>query len=134
MKAKTFPKHYRDALAVWKALRMVGFSSDDIYLGYMPVNGVPDMLFVQLNAEGLEFVCVVSKVPGQTQEQVRAAWEEICDHGQTYPEFVNACFRDHLLGSSSEYFTSFVAAIIAKGITPPEIEASMIQKLAAGSA
>lgn len=119
-KLTSCPKPYQDCLAVWKALRQLGFESDDIFFGFGPVNGSPDVMHMQLNTQGKEFVVAVAIIPGATYESTTKVWREIATLStKVDPEELEALFRSHLLGSSTEYFQMFAAEIVRKGILLP---------------
>ena len=116
-----FPKVFRDAYAHHKAFCMLGFDSSDIWFGFGEVSGDPDVVFWQLKTQGKVFTVVVGKHTG-TRERVFKEWQRFAELVQTSsPEELDACWKGHLLGSSTEYFTFFAAAIVQKGIIVPEL-------------
>jgi len=70
-----FDKPYRDCYAVQEALRRIGFSADDIYVGFGTVSGIDDVLYVQLRAQGKIFTVTVAKIPGAAFDDVVATWQ-----------------------------------------------------------
>lgn len=117
-----FPKIYRDALAHWSTFRNLGFSADDIFFGFGPVSGVPDVVHMQLQAQGKTFTVSIGQLPGEPRERVFKTWQACATMAQTSTvEQRDACYRGHLLGESKDYFQVFVEAIHAKGIVSPEI-------------
>lgn len=116
-----FPKPYRDALAVWSALRRLGFDSDDIFVGFQDAPGEDgrDMLFVQLNTQGKKFSTLVAQIPGAKQATVFKTWQEAAVMYNEAPDSDReACFRESMLGVV-DYFITFTSMILESGIIVP---------------
>lgn len=117
-----FPKPYRDTLAHWSALRNIGFSADEIFFGFGPVSGQPDVLHLQLQAQGKTFTVMCATAPGASYVKVCKTWQRLAVLVNTSTmEEREACYREHLIGSNRDYFATFVSAIRAKGIIVPEM-------------
>jgi len=116
-----FPKEYRDTLAHWTALRNLGFSADEIFFGFGEVSGQPDILHLQLQTQGRTFTVMCAQLH-EPESRVRKNWKKIAKLMQTSTlEERDACYREHLIGSSLDYFATFVMAIREKGIFVPEL-------------
>lgn len=117
-----FPKAYRDTLAYWQAFRKLGFMADDIFVGFGVVSDTKDVLHIQLATQGSTFTVTVAQLLGEPRAKVVKTWKQIAEIAITAPEAEReACYRDHLIGSSLEHFAVFTAMIQGKGIMVPEV-------------
>lgn len=120
MRITQYPRAYREALAYWCALRNLGFSADQIFLGFGPVDLLSDCLFLQLQAQGQEFTVTVERIPGARQEEVHATWTQMAESlQQSNEEERQTIFAQHPLGQDLNYYAAFVLAIQRKGIAIP---------------
>lgn len=77
--------HYRGALAIWEALRTLGFAADDIYVAHgralLPVRPekiIDNVLTVLLKAQGKEFAATIGVIDAPW-ERVTGQWTKICE-------------------------------------------------------
>ncbi len=116
-----YPRIYRDTLAYWSSFRNLGFDADDIFFGFGVVDGQPDMVHLQLQTQGKKFTIVVGQLR-EPRERVIKTWERFAMLAQqSTQDEREACYRAHLIGESTDYYTTFVQGIMAKGIVVPEL-------------
>ncbi len=117
-----YPQHIRDCLAVWSAFRQLGFSADEIFFGFGPVSGNENIVHMQLQTQGKDFTVVVAQLPNQEKRQVEKLWLQAATLATKRPvEEMEVIFRQHLLGSNTDYFRLFGAEIMKKGILLPAV-------------
>jgi hypothetical protein len=120
-----YPKVYRDALACFEAFRRLGFSADEIFFGYGAVDGIADMVHLQLQTQGKTFTVVVGHLPFWSRKKALKTWGALAKLMNQLPpqseEWFEHVWHQHLLGSSTEYFATFAASIQEKGIIIPEL-------------
>jgi hypothetical protein len=120
MRITQYPKVYRDALAYWCAIRNLGFKAEEIFLGFGPVDKLPDCLFLQLQTQGKAFTVTVGQLPGAQEAAVHSTWTNLSqDLQQSSDEERNLVFRAHPIGHDLGYYAVFVQAIEQKGIAVP---------------
>lgn len=79
MALKRYAKPFWEAYAIFDLLRTLGFSSDDIYVGFDYVGGVGhDTLFVQLHAQGKRAVIQAGRLLGASKSSVLDSWQRFC--------------------------------------------------------
>lgn len=118
-KLSDFPKQYRDALAVWSALRRLGFDADDIFVGFQDSDEGRDMLFVQLKTQGKKFSVLVAPIPGAKQSSVFKIWQKAAKMYNEAPDADReACYRESMLGNF-DYFMTLTGTIMKTGIIVP---------------
>ncbi len=122
---RDYPKVYRDALACFEAFRRLGFSADEIFFGFDVVDGERDMVHMQLQTQGKTFTVTVAPIPGASRAKVAKTWKAIAKLMNELPahseEWRECVWDQHLLGTSTEYFTLFATGIQEKGIIIPEL-------------
>jgi len=117
-----YSKPYRDALAYWCSFRNLGFAADEIFFGFGVVDGQPDWVHLQLQTQGKTFTVIVAQLPGAKRQKVMSTWYKFATLARDSTELErNACYKDHLLGQSLDYYSVFVLSIEAVGITVPEL-------------
>lgn len=80
MALKRYAKPFWEAYAIFDLLRSLGFSSDDIYVGFDYVVGAGhDTLFVQLNAQGKKAVIQAGRLLGASKSSVLDSWQAFCE-------------------------------------------------------
>ena len=117
-----FPKAYRDTYAYFHAFTRLGFATDDLFVGFGAVGNLTDVIHVYLATQGKTFTVSVAQLVGVPHAKVMRTWRQ-------FAALVNkasqadreACFRDHLIGSSVEYFAMLTTMIQEKGILVPEV-------------
>lgn len=68
----TLPEGVQETLSTWDLLRSLGFSADDLYVGYQDGGAL-----IQVQAQGLVFT-VCAACPGFTRETFFEAWPIWC--------------------------------------------------------
>ena len=120
-----YPKPYRDALAYFEAFRRFGFGADEIFFGFGVVDYQPDMVHLQLQTQGKTFTVVVGELPGARRALVEKTWRSLAALMNSLPpeseEWREHVWKQHVLGSSTEYFAMLAAGIQGKGIIIPEL-------------
>lgn len=122
-----YPKPYRDALACFEAFRRCGFSADEIYFGFGPVDDQPDIVHMQLQTQGKTFTVTIAQLLGQPYKRVVKTWRAISGlmnlQPPDEPEWREHVWLQSKFGADVDYFANFATAIRQKGIIVPELVA-----------
>lgn len=72
---KVFDASYWECFATHEAFRRLGFTSDELFVGFGNVSGIDDVLHVQLQSQDKTFTVPVAKMPGVKYEDAMATWQ-----------------------------------------------------------
>lgn len=117
-----YPEPYREALACFEAMRRFGFEAEEIFFGFDTVDGLPDIVHIQLQTQGKTFTVICGKLPGAKRSRVRKTWLEMSSRLATEPQaHMDQLWRESSLGREPLRFAQLAAAIALKGIVVPEL-------------
>jgi hypothetical protein len=126
--ASDFPALYREAWAVYEAMRKLGFQDDDVVNLAAPTvlpNGQPstvDYLFVCLKAQGQQFNVTIGPLDRpfpEAQEEVRRLRAAIADHAISEPE-LQKMWEQSKMGDVV-WFGAFATKLIERGFVLPAL-------------
>lgn len=128
------PDAYREALAVWEALRRLGFAADDLFFqsGKPAPDLVPsvipaglDLVRVVLRTDGQQFVVDVGTLAqGQEADSFETTMRSFMvaiNEGVISPDELNRIWRESDIGSSVERFATLTLVLQQKGFLCPAL-------------
>jgi hypothetical protein len=119
------PQWLIELWGVHQALRSLGFSADDIYVGFdrvLNVDMTNNCVFVSLRTQGKEFIYTVMVLPGMTEAEVFAQWSDfVISMRSVGAERMEQVYRLSQIGASMPLLLQFAAALTKKGYHIPEL-------------